>query len=133
MQFVNRPDTSSELSTIFNFLNQVRAQRQDAAQITDSLTLAKSIDIESDEFVQELAYLPLGQDTLNAILGSRPNFNYLYSNFSRTYFEPVTLFVQTASTQTLINFLYGPDLDVCLFFPIYYNLNKKPIMDTINL
>lgn len=123
MQFVNRPDTSSELSTIFNFLNQVRAQRQDAAQVTGSLTLAKSIDIESDEFVQELAYLPLVQDALNAILASRPNFNYLYSNSSRTYYEPVTLFVQTSSTQTLINFLYGPDLDVC--FSLILNYSTK--------
>lgn len=114
MQFATQSETSSSLNIIFNYVNLIRNQREDAAQITGSLTLSKSIDINTNDFIADLAYLSLTQQTLEAILESNPDFNYLYSNYSQTYQEPISQFFRPAGSQSIINLLYGPDLDVSL-------------------
>jgi hypothetical protein len=85
--------------------------------LKENLTLRQSMSITPDEFQQELAHLglfptPLDQTFLSLVLDSNPNYNYLYSNYSASYDEPMSGFVRFKIDTNLINFLYGPDLDV---------------------
>jgi hypothetical protein len=61
-----------------------------------------------------LGLTPTDIDEANVknILSSNPNFNYLYSNYSSKYDEPIVPLTIIGIPQEIINFLYGPDLDV---------------------
>ena len=52
------------------------------------------------------------QTITNLILNSNPNFNYLYSNYSSTYYEPLLLLSIANVQQSIINIFYGSELDL---------------------
>ena len=54
----------------------------------------------------------LGSGIINAILEANPNFNYLYSNYSTSYTEPMFQFELFGASKSIINFLYGSNLEV---------------------
>lgn len=72
------------------------------------------MDISANDFIAEFAYLTLSHAMLNTILASHPNYNYLYSNYSTNYIEPINYFIQSAELQNFINYIYGPDMDVSI-------------------
>ena len=56
---------------------------------------------------------------VNMLFNSNPNFNNLYSNFSRNYSEPLYdelggMITEENTPQAALNLLYGSDLDVSL-------------------
>jgi hypothetical protein len=117
LQLANQPDVSTSISTLIQFMQTIQDQRAQAAVITQNLSLADSIQSNETQFKDKLAALglspsPLGDSLLGMILGSTPNFNYLYSNFSANYTEPVNKWMHLGINQNLVNLLYGPDLDV---------------------
>jgi hypothetical protein len=54
----------------------------------------------------------LNESIAEQILTSNPNFNYLYSNISSEYTEPLTLLTIAKVSQSIINVLYGSELEL---------------------
>ncbi len=73
-----------------------------------------------DEIQQAISSLNLTDSGLNQtvvdnLLGSSPNFNLLFSNFSQSFQEPtgaLTSFLDLQQYQKYIDILYGSKLDV---------------------
>ena len=68
-----------------------------------------------NESVVSLKLVPfINNKWLDLILDSNPNFNFLYSNFSRTYKEPLNEVSKNLSSvpPSVLNLLCGDDLDV---------------------
>jgi hypothetical protein len=121
LQFVNQPDVVSSVSTLIQFAQLIAKQRDEAAAVTANLTLLGSIKSNETHFREYLVKLglmpsPLDETLFVMILGSKPNFNFLYSNYSENYTEPVNKWMRLGIDQNLINILYGPDLDASFFF-----------------
>ena len=100
---------------IAKFLNRLISIRNESTQITNNLTLSESLRISNEQFkllLTNASIYPLifNDEILNKILNSNPNYNYLYSNYSSDYTEPLN--VQFLETKSFINLLYGPDLDL---------------------
>lgn len=75
------------------------------------------IRVTVNEFKQDLLNmsltpLPLNATFVDEILSSNPNFNYLYSNYSKIYNEPLEQLIDLGVPRQIISILYGPDLDV---------------------
>jgi len=70
---------------------------------------------KSSEFIQDLTRnFSLNTDIINLILKSKPNYNYLYSNYSEDYFEPLSVFQtddNSLLTQSVLDTLYGSSLE----------------------
>lgn len=47
---------------------------------------------------------------VDLVLKSNPNFNYLYSNYSEEYYEPLSIFIGDSLPRSLLNTLYGSNL-----------------------
>ena len=74
-------------------------------------------NITNDQFGNAIANLNLtniqsNETIIDSILNLRPNFNYLYSNISETYRDPMSL-LSTFVSPNIINSLYGNNLEVC--------------------
>ena len=82
--------------------------------------MSQSIFNDDADFKQKLTDLALYPNLLNDtvvqyILDSNPNYNNLYSNYSKTFNEPM-LSLSLLANQEMIDILYGPDLDVRVNF-----------------
>ncbi len=64
------------------------------------------------ELNEKLSTIVLNQSIAEQILTSNPNFNYLYSNISSGYTEPLTLLTIAKVSQSVINVLYGSELEL---------------------
>ena len=84
----------------------IKANRTEFAQKLVSLGLIKENNNNNTE-----------NSLIDSILNSRPNLNYLYSNYSQTYYEPLSmLFGDATSLQhAIVNAFYGPSLDLIDF------------------
>jgi hypothetical protein len=89
----------------------------------ENLTLNDVIKCNRTEFAQKLANLSLNYNSssgknisislIDSILDSKPNLNYLYSKYSQTYYEPLSILLSDSSLpQSIMNAFYGPDLDL---------------------
>lgn len=117
LEFVNDQDVVDSVSSLMEFSNLITRQRDKAALVTQELTLSESMFSTSEQFEQLLTNLtlfpsPVNSDTLLLIVNSNPNFNFLYSNYSKSYSEPLSALRKAGVEQSYINVLYGPDLDV---------------------
>jgi hypothetical protein len=124
LKFANQPDVVSSVATLIQFVQVIGKQREEAAAVTANLTLLELIKSNETQFRQYLVTLgvapaPLDDSLFAMIMGSKPNFNYLYSNYSENYTEPVNKWMHFGIDQNLINLLYGPDLDVSLFIKVF--------------
>ena len=54
----------------------------------------------------------INEAQLNYILNSNPNFNFLYSNYTKAYDEPIKHWLNFGIDNNIINLVYGPDLEV---------------------
>lgn len=61
---------------------------------------------------EKLNSIVLNESITEQILNSNPNFNYLYSNVSSEYTEPLTLLTIAKISQPIINILYGSELEL---------------------
>ena len=118
LQFANQPEITNSVSNLIQFGNAIMEQRRIAESISNKRSLSSVIKMKPDQFKTALTNLslypiPLNADTISLILSSNPNFNYLYSNYSENYTEPLAkLLLGFGVDQSAINVLYGPDLDV---------------------
>nr|QNH67855.1 ATP-binding cassette transporter subfamily A member 1-like protein X1 [Brachionus rotundiformis] len=118
LEFLNRPQVVQNALILANLVNSSLAIRSQSAQITSQLNLSSSLWITDQQFKSVLNASSLYPSVLNEtvvykILNSTPNYNYLYSNYSKDATEPIPLlnFDQTNQLAPFINFFYGPDLD----------------------
>lgn len=65
-----------------------------------------------EDFRPRLAEIVLNETLVDFILDSSPNFNYLYSSYSSSYYEPILVLTLADVPQSLINILYGSELDL---------------------
>ncbi len=81
------------------------------------MTLTKSID-NSNEFKSNVnKSINLDERTIELLFNSSPNYNLLYTNYSKPYENPIGLllsFISSVQPIEIINFLYGSDFDVSL-------------------
>nr|UOU03308.1 ATP-binding cassette subfamily A1-like 1 [Brachionus rubens] len=115
LTFLNQPtviESSKKLAKLAQRLIQIRSQ---SAQVTKTLTLSQSLKITNQQFKNLLndLYPDYLNDTIvNTILNSNPNYNYLYSNYTTSYNEPIPFTGQIAQVKPFLNILYGPDLQL---------------------
>ncbi|RNA31837.1 ATP-binding cassette sub-family A member 1, partial [Brachionus plicatilis] len=119
LEFLNRPQVLQNVLTLAKFINTSLEIRDQSAQKTSGLNLSQSLRITEQQFKSELnAYSlypsVLNETVVNIILNSRPNYNYLYSNYSADSTEPLLIFNfgQSNQIRPFLNFFYGPDLEL---------------------
>ncbi len=116
LELINQPDFISSGSQLVGVVNLIIKQRDEASKITRSMSLDQTLVISITEFNNTMQSLVISKEInstiINLMLTSNPNFNYLYSNSTKTYTEPLFQFVLFGAPQELINVLYGPDLDL---------------------
>ena len=83
----------------------------------DNLTLQEIIFINKSQVLDNLKQnslypSPLDIYTVDLILNSTPNFNYLYSNFSKNHKDAIYSLTSGKLDQNLLNFFYGSSLEV---------------------
>ena len=81
---------NSNLIQLINDILQLNRFINEAMQMSQNLTLIKSLKNNGTDFVQQLNESqlipqPLNKTILNLIYSSNPNFIYLYSNYSTPY------------------------------------------------
>ena len=123
--FTNRADISNALNSIVDFSKLIVAKRAEATALSNSIklrdVLLMSMDgVDGATFLENLltqltlSPKPINSDYLNIILDSNPNFNYLYSNYSNNYSEPLSDYVPNTVPLYALNLLYGANLEVSL-------------------
>ena len=119
-EFTNRKEVISSATTLVTLFRDVVAIRTKSGRITENLTLSQFLYTSVDSFRNQLKVIINNSTLVNALLDSNPYYNNLYSNYSRkisplnSQFESI-LSARLNNTQQLIDFLYGPDLDVSYF------------------
>ena len=120
LQFANKPQVVTSLNTLASFAKKVMAIRDKAGTITGNLKLSQYLIHGVGSFENKLTIKQLfvnDSAMVTSLLNSHPNYNFLYSNYSTTFTEPNMLLsfalkAYTKNGQMIIDFLYGPDLDV---------------------
>ncbi|CAF0791152.1 unnamed protein product [Brachionus calyciflorus] len=117
LNFLNQPNVVSSTRTLAKVANRLIAIRSQSAQVTKNLTLSESLFISQDNFKNLLSNISLypsllNESTVNTILKSNPNYNYLYSNYSADYTEPLSFNDNLPEAKFAINLIYGPDLEL---------------------
>ena len=79
-----------------------------------NLTLREVLSPDPNDFKPKLIEIlnTTNETLINLVLDSNPNFNYLYSSYSPSYYEPLLVLTIADVPQNLINILYGPELDM---------------------
>lgn len=113
------PEVIAAATTLFNVAQFALAKRQEANVITGNILLSQVLTSNAASFEQRLvdsslSPAPINSTTLAMILNSNPNFNYLYSNYSTPYSEPLIQYSTEFERlpKEVVNFLYGSNLDV---------------------
>lgn len=114
-QFGNQATVVNSTTTIALYLKEIIAQQNSAAQITSNLTLAQYTYSNLSVFTNSLNLLANNSTLADFLLQSNPNYNYLYSNYSKKFSESNSsleyqLFSLTVNP-TVLDLLYGPDLN----------------------
>nr|APD26544.1 ATP-binding cassette transporter subfamily A member 1-like X1 protein [Brachionus koreanus] len=119
LEFFNQPQVIQNALTIARFINSSMRIRSESSEITKALNLSQSLRISEQQFknalnISSLYPSPLNETIFDKILNSTPNYNYLYSNYSKDSTEPIDFlnFGQLDQVRPLLNFFYGPDLEL---------------------
>ena len=110
LELANRQEVISSAFTLANSYRDFISIRNKSGSLTQNLTLSQYLYISPDSFRTQLSLILNNSVLVNDLLDSNPNYNYIYSNYSRTVTEPNAQ-LATFSPQ-LIDLAYGPDLDV---------------------
>jgi hypothetical protein len=110
-EFASRQEVISSVTTLANAFRDFTNIRNKAGLITQNLTLSQYLYISADSLKNQLIQIVNDTVLVNDLLNSNPNYNYLFSNFSRNITEPIPQLNTNISPQ-LIDLAYGPDLDV---------------------
>ena len=117
-QFGDQPQVVNSTTTLALYFKEIIAQQNSASQITSNLTLAQYTYSNLSVFTNNLNLLANSSTLINFLLQSNPNYNYLYSNYSKKISESNPsledqLFSSSVNPEVL-DLLYGPDLNVGL-------------------
>lgn len=119
LDLANQPSIVEKFNTVNDAVQLTIQVREETIKITRRIKLRDVLIMDEVDF-EELLYKMLNNDTIvQLIMDSNPNFNNLYSNYSKTYEEPLLQFMdQKNSTlsNALVNILYGPDLDLIDYY-----------------
>jgi hypothetical protein len=110
-EFFNRPEVISSAVTLANTFRDFIEIRNKAGLITQNLTLSQYLLVSVGSLNIQLNSITNDSILVNGLLNSNPNYNYLYSNYSKNVTNINTQLESFLSSQ-LIDLAYGPDLDV---------------------
>lgn len=129
-EFANRPDISKAVNSLVDFSKLIIAKRAEATTLANSIKLSEVLlegvngpSVFENLLTQLTLYpSPINSTYLSIILDSNPNFNFLYSNYSNNYSEPLkdyvpATYVPATVPSFALNVLYGESLEVS-FSPI---------------
>ena len=112
-EFFNRPEVISSALTLASGFREFIAIRNKAGQITQNLTLSQYLLISADSLKIQLNSITNDTILVNGLLNSNPNYNYLYSNYSKNVTN-LNAQLESVIPPELIDLAYGPDLDVII-------------------
>jgi hypothetical protein len=87
--------------------------RNKAGLITQNLTLSQYLLISADSLKIQLNSITNDSILVNGLLNSNPNYNYLYSKYSKNVTN-LNAQLELDLPPQLIDLAYGPDLDVII-------------------
>ncbi len=115
-QFVNHPEVISSGTTLANFFKDFTIIRNQATLKSQNISLSQYLYMSLNEFNQKLFSITNNSVLVDNLMQSNPNYNYLYSSFSKKITEKnmleAFLINRLDNPQQIIDLLYGSDLDV---------------------
>ena len=115
-QLVNHPEVISSGTTLANFLKDFTILRNQATLKSQNISLSQYLYMSLNEFNKKLFFITNNSILVDNLMQSNPNYNYLYSSFSKKATEKNMLesflINRLDNPQQIIDLLYGSDLDV---------------------
>lgn len=115
-QLVNHPEVISSGTTLANFFKDFSILRNQATLKSQNISLSQYLYMSLNEFNTKLFFITNNSILVDNLMQSNPNYNYLYSSFSKNITEKNMLesflINRLDNPQQIIDLLYGSGLDV---------------------